>query len=50
MLQDTYIASNIESWPKYNLSTESWKIAGFYDECLQLGTSPRQLDTKLCYP
>ena len=24
-----------------------WKIAQFYDECLQVGTSPKQSDTNL---
>ena len=47
MLLDTYILSNIESWPENNLNTSRWKIAQFYDECLQFGTSEKQWGTKL---
>ena len=43
-----YTASNIESWLiKINLNAKLRKITQFYNECLQLGTSPKQWDTKL---
>ena len=44
------ILSNIENWPKNNLNAKFWKIAQFYDECLQLETKVRKMRYKnRCY-